>query len=213
MAIAIQYAPTTYQDMSYDDLVTYAVYRLVNSHKEATFENIVAEAFTLFPSKFGLRGYPQWPDSAVVNKSWLRCRTDKQYMVGSVKEGFQLTPRGYRVAEQVEQSLHGNGGQVPSHKTKSETRTRAGRLLRAIEASPLFKYYQESHKLGQVIEEDLADLLLLLPDSPTHRFKSNLEQFKDAARLYDRQDVLAFLAALALRFPHKFSLADVRSHA
>lgn len=192
--------PKVYARIGYDELVTYAIYSLVRKKKDTTFENIVAEAFGLFPKRFSLRGYPEWPDSAVVNKSWLRCRTDKKYIVGSVKDGFKLTQRGLEVAERVEGQLtDGNPPHQPT-KVKSELRTRAGRLLRDLEQRPAYIRFQNDRTVEEVSQDDFADILLVLPDSPSSRLKSNIEQFKDAARLYEREDVLQFLHALEEKF-------------
>jgi hypothetical protein len=160
----------------------------------------VAEAFTLFPKRFGLRGYPQWPDSAVVNKSWLRCRTDKKYITGSIKDGFKLTQRGLDVAEKVSGLLQGDNQSSKTPTVKSELRTRSGRLLRGLEQTPAFKQFLKSKNVEGIEENDLADILLTLPDSPSSRLRSNLEQFKDAARLYERADLQEFLNALEKRF-------------
>ena len=75
------FAPELYQDISLNDLVMYAVYVLAESKNEINAEEIVAACFLLFPSRFHLRGYPQWPDSTVVNKRWLDCR-DRGYITG-----------------------------------------------------------------------------------------------------------------------------------
>ena len=193
-------ASASYEHISYDDLVTYTVYRLTAGNgSQTTFEDIVAEAFKLFPKRFSLRGYPDWPDSAVVNKSWLRSRTDKKYIVGSVKDGFRLTQRGLQVAEGVQQRL----GQAPakgSNRIKSELRTRSGRLLRSIEESRPFREFQKTGNLDAMTEDDLADVLLAVPDTPGRILTSNLEQFRDAAILYDRIDVQHFLDAAEAHF-------------
>ena len=200
---------TSYERISYDDLVTYVVYRLTSGSgpdAQTTFEDIVAEAFKLFPKRFSLRGYPEWPDSAVVNKSWLRSRTDKRYIVGSVKDGFKLTQRGLEVAERVESQL----GQKPtgrSRAVKSELRTRSGRLLRSIEHSPQFQEFKSVGNLANMTEYDLADVLLAMPDAPSARLLSNLEQFRDAARLYERDDVQDFLSALEAQFATRLGTA------
>ncbi len=199
-----QLDPSLYESIGYDDLVTYAVYKLVSEDSnggEATFEDIVAQAFTLFPKRFGLRGYNQWPDSAVVNKSWLRCRTDKKYITGSVKDGFKLTQRGLEIAENVEQKLGNNT--VPSSgvsRIKSELRTRSGRLLRSLEQTSAFQAFDKTRDVEGLTTDDLTDVLLTLPDSPPNRLRSNLEQFRDAAKLYERSDVLEFLDALETKF-------------
>ena len=202
MVVAEEAFSTPYEHISYDDLVTYVVFRLTagnGPNAQTTFEDIVAEAFKLFPKRFSLRGYPQWPDSAVVNKSWLRSRTDKKYMVGSVKDGFRLTQRGLEVAERIEQQLK----QAPikgSRIIKSELRTRSGRLLRSVERSQPYQAFMKAGNVSNMTEYDLADVLLALPDTPPSRLTSNLEQFRDAARLYDRQDIQNFLSALEDQF-------------
>ena len=199
-----QLDPALYESIGYDDLVTYAVYKLVladSNGGEATFEDIVAQAFTLFPKRFSLRGYHQWPDSAVVNKSWLRCRTDKNYIIGSVKDGFKLTQRGLEIAESVERKLGNNtvqSSRIP--KIKSELRTRSGRLLRSLEQTSAFQAYGKTRDVEGLTTDDLTDVLLTLPDSPPNRLRSNLEQFRDAAKLYERTDILDFLDALEAKF-------------
>ena len=203
MALAQRPVETSYERISYDDLVTYVVYRLTADNGpnfQTTFEDMVAEAFRLFPKRFSLRGYPEWPDSAVVNKSWLRSRTDKKYIVGSVKDSFRLTQRGLEVAQRVEKQL----AEAPvqgGKKMSAELRTRSGRLLRSIERSASFLNFRKRGTLRDMTEHDLADVLLALPDTPSNRLASNLAQFSDAAHLYDRSDVTEFLDALRQRFP------------
>ena len=195
----------SYEKISYDDLVTYVVYVLTASNgARTTFEDIVAKAFELFPKRFSLRGYPQWPDSAVVNKSWLRSRSDKKYIVGSVKDGFRLTQRGLQVAKRVESKLQEKPTKG-SQELQSELRTISGRLLRSIEKSPSFRNFQRTGQLEHMGEYDLFHVLLTMPDAPPRRLASNLEQFKDAASLYNHKDVHKFLAALENKFPDKFA--------
>ena len=195
----------SYETISYDDLVTYVVYLLTAGNgARTTFEYIVAKAFEMFPKRFSLRGYPHWPDSAVVNKSWLRSRTDKKYIVGSVKDGFRLTQRGLKVARLVEDKLQEEPAKG-SRKLESELRTKSGRLLRSIERSPLFIRFRKTGKLNHVEESDLFDVLLAMPDAAPRRLSSNLEQFRDAASLYENRNIREFLDGLESKFSHKFA--------
>jgi hypothetical protein len=63
-----------YGKIALNDLVTYAVYYLTQIGEEITAEDIVAACFLMFPQRFSLRGYNQWPDSTVVNKRWVATR-------------------------------------------------------------------------------------------------------------------------------------------
>lgn len=195
----------SYETISYDDLVTYVVYLLTAGNgTRTTFEDIVAKAFELFPKRFSLRGYPHWPDSAVVNKSWLRSRTDKKYIVGSVKDGFRLTQRGLQIAQRVENKLQEEPAKG-SQQLQSELRTISGRLLKSIDRSTSFLGYQRTGQLEHVGESELFDILLTMPDASPRRLSSNLEQFRDAASLYDREDIHKFLSDLEAKFSHKLA--------
>ncbi len=86
-----KFPPDIYVRIALNDLVTYAVYFLSQHGGEINAEDIVAACFKLFPERFRLRGYSEWPDSTVVNKRWLDCR-DKGLLHGSTAGGFSLTP-------------------------------------------------------------------------------------------------------------------------
>lgn len=196
-------APGTYENISYDDLITYVVFQLTSrdeSSRSTIFEDIVAEAFRLFPRRFSLRGYPQWPDSAVVNKSWLRCRTDKKLISGSVKDGFKLTPSGLKVADSVSRKLNQKPDPDFGGGLRSELRTQAGRLIRSLENSRQYREYKENGDVDSYTDYDLSELLLALPDSPSSRLRTNLAHFRDTAELYQRVDVIEFLDRLESRF-------------
>src|SRR4051812_30698578 len=62
-----------YLDLSQDHLVVLALWFLIQEKKQSSFENLVAEAFTSFPERFQLEGYPEWPNAHVIGKAWVRC--------------------------------------------------------------------------------------------------------------------------------------------
>ncbi len=101
-----KYNPEVYTKIALNDLVTYAVFFLSQSKPEITAEDIVAVCFMLFPKRFALSGYSQWPDSTVVNKRWIDCR-NKGLIIGSTARGFSLTPKGLEVADRIARILDG----------------------------------------------------------------------------------------------------------
>ncbi|MCL6481569.1 MAG: hypothetical protein K6U02_07570 [Firmicutes bacterium] len=106
-----------------DELVLFAAKRVLDSGEECTVERLVYECFTLFPKSFSLPKYPQWPDSARLNKSWWRCRTDKGWLAGSVKQGLRLTPAGEEAVAAVARKL--GRGKPSKAKTKPRERYEA----------------------------------------------------------------------------------------
>jgi hypothetical protein len=145
-----------YQRIALNDLVVYAVYFLSSRRSEITFEDVVAIAFRLFPERFHLRGYIDWPDSTVVNKRWLDCRA-KGLLQGSTAAGFSLTPKGLELAEKTGAILSGKKRafvRPGSEKIGGEIRTRAGRFIRSVEGSEAYKTYSETGTVAHLAEFD-----------------------------------------------------------
>jgi len=61
------------------------------------YEDIVVEAFNLFPDEFALRGYPQFPDSSDIHKP-LYSSLKRRGLVSVANKRFSLTPRGLEFA-------------------------------------------------------------------------------------------------------------------
>jgi len=196
------FAPELYQDISLNDLVMYAVYVLAETKNEINAEEIVAACFLLFPARFHLRGYSQWPDSTVVNKRWLDCR-DRGYITGSTAGGFSITPKGLEVAETTASVMSGKrrhfSRRTPS-KLTAEARTRAGRFIRSLEASDAYKQFQREAETANISEFDFRSMLLCTMESSAATLNSNLEQFKQHASLYERQDFVDFLEFCRRKF-------------
>lgn len=184
-----------YARIALNDLVIYSVYVLSQSGDEITAEDIVATCFLLFPKRFELRGYPQWPDSTVVNKRWIDCR-NKDLMTGSTAEGFKLTPKGLKVAETIGETLRVQGlstQRTKKNRVRAETRTRAGKFVRALEGSTAYRQYLADGKGANIGEFDFRSMLLGTLDTLPSTLRSNLVQFKQHVTLYDRVDLLRFL--------------------
>jgi len=191
-----------YARIALNDLVTFAVYFLSQSGDEITAEDIVAACFLLFPKRFELRGYPQWPDSTVVNKRWIDCR-NKDLITGSTAEGFKLTPKGLKIADRVAESLRVQGlpGQRnKNNKVRAETRTRAGKFVRELEDSTAYRQYLTAGAEANISEFDFRSMLLGTLDTLPSTLRSNLEQFKQHVLLYERLDLLNFLEFCEIKF-------------
>lgn len=197
---APKFDPTVYTKITISDLVIYAIYHLHNQGGEITSEDIVSTCFTLFPKKFSLRKYPQWPDSAVIIRRWSDLR-NKGYLVGNTARGFKLTAKGIRFAEKVGTRLAGQ--RQPQPRTIApEVKTRAGRFVHAMETSDAFLYFKKYGIHAKIGEFDFRDLLLCTMESPAEVLKRNLEQYKEYSGIYDRQDLLTFLNFCEDRFSY-----------
>lgn len=208
----LPFDPAAYAQFNQNDLLVYALYALHKPEAEIAPEEIVHACFALFPERFALRNYPQWPDTVIVSRRWRECK-HKGYLKGSALKGFQLTVRGAKRAEKLEQALGKvKRGAVPKSKPRvvekaarpsqtihPELKARAKKYVRSVEASEAYRHF----KKGQTINEfDFRSLLLTTLESPPATLARNLAQFKDYMHMYERTDLLAFLEFTEEKFSY-----------
>jgi len=206
-----RFDPDVYTKIILNDLVVYSVYYLHKQGSEITSEDIVSACFILFPKRFSLQKYPQWPDSAVVSRRWSDCKS-KGYLRGNSARGFQITAKGIRRALKVEKLLGKPLKPVRVAKAKAEESTVPGKeavhpelkaharkYVRSIEMSDAYKHYKKQKPLN---EFDFRSLLLTTMESPPATLARNLEQFKDYVRIHERRDLLSFLEFCEGRFSY-----------
>ena len=179
---------------SIDELLTYAVGQVTGAGEECTFERLVYECFQLFPQKFAMQRYPDWPDSVRVNKTWLRCRTDRGWIVGSVQEGFRLTAEGVQVAAKVGRALGNAKVSVPEASDGARSRERYEAMLKYIRRQPPFQAYLEEPGTFMLSETGLRVLLNGTLETPLRVLRQNLRAYQNAAEAYGDTEVAAFLS-------------------
>jgi hypothetical protein len=187
-----EFDPAVYNKISLDHLITFCVWNILESGEECTLERLVYEAFTFFPERFGFQRYPEWPDSARIDKSWRRCRTDFGFIVGKVKEGFRLTPKGELIAKDTERKLL--KGKIKNRsKLSGPTREKYEAVLRQIRLNPLFQTYIRDNDKIEFDEIKLRLLLNCTMETPYRVLRQNLKYFQHVALIYKDLEVDKFL--------------------
>lgn len=195
-------AEPSYDNLPLDQLLVYAVKRITDAGEDCTFERLVYECFALFPRRFGFERYPQWPDSARVNKTWLRCRTDKGWVVGAVQEGFRLTPKGERVAEATAKKLLQKASPAPKRAPRPRERYEAA--LRQVRETDAFRRFGTDPAAFSLSEMELRNLLGCTLETPKRVLAQNLHYYLDASQQYRDRGVLDFLEACRAQWPALF---------
>ncbi len=186
-----QFDPELYTKIALNDLVVYSMHFLHTQGIAITSEDIISACFTLFPKRFSLVKYPYWPDSAVVSRRWSECRR-KGYLTGSVANGFKLTAKGFKFAEKVQKTL-GGLRRNSMHVAATEVKTRAGKFVGAMQSSDAFRDYKKHGRHAKFNEFEFRSMLLCTLESTHETLKRNLDQFREYADIYTRQDLLTFL--------------------
>lgn len=185
------YSPDKYRNVGVDQLVIYAAKSILDGGEECTFERLVFECFMSFPEKFGFRRYPEWPDSTRITKAWLRCRTDKGWLAGTVKEGFRITPSGEVIAKKTEKQLRGIYVSRETHFPK-RSRERYEAVLIHIKKTPEFLKFKELESYDISLSE-LKSFLGGTLETPKRILRHNLNRFFQAATIYRDTSVITFL--------------------
>jgi len=95
-----KYPAMKYSHIKLDSLATVGIYKLNQNNVETSFENIAVILQKLFPDKFSLTYFPEYPDSLRVDNTLrLDCK-HSGFVNGSRKEGrYVLTGKGNENAE------------------------------------------------------------------------------------------------------------------
>ena len=188
-----------YCNLDIDRLVVYVLFYLEGNSIQLTLENIIVGAFRLFPCKFSLFGFPEYPDSARVEKSLWRSRgKERQWIGGKTRQGYSLNRRSYMIAEHVMKDLEIKSGIKRSSRGNKRLR-RWEKIIMEIEKSSAYKKYIDD-RTDSITESEFCYVLQGTLDSPKEILNENLLTLKTMAKDLDNQEIERFLYILESKF-------------
>lgn len=199
------YREESYEELDLNRLAAYTIRRLQDEQIPTTFENIVVAAYKMFPRKFSLVGFPDYPDAARVNRALLQLRPKyRNWARGNVRKGFVLTESGLREVKQVGESLSLGpkhpGGSVRRAGRRTPPRTRdLTEDIEFIQHSSLFAKWQQG-LLDSATDLEFFNLIRAYAYSPSKAIRQRLETLRNTAIQLNRRDILEFLDAVGTRF-------------
>lgn len=198
---AKSFEPNKYEGLALTDLVLFALFSLDNKGIEATFENLTAECFELFPKKFSLPGYPDYPDARRVSREARRLsgglteeKGKSNYLKGNLKTSFEFTEKGFKKLARIQKELE--SGKEDKKEIKKQTRGRRGKIEKVINKLQQHNLYQTYIRKGTktpIPESQLRDLLFATMETPEQKLKENMEIMIEYCEDLDRDDVKEFL--------------------
>ena len=185
----ISFDESIYSSVSLTKLTIFAISKIVENGEECAYERVVNECFTLFPKRFGLQRYQEWPDGARIKIEILRCR-DNGWVTGNEKNGFQITSEGRRVAEEVLIELQ----RGPAKKFRpTQTRDRGDTVISYLKKSEPYRRYQENKETFTISEEEFRRLLVATFETPPRVLEQNLNYCLNLCNEYGEKQLLEFL--------------------
>ena len=195
----IPFDSSKYADINLDRLTVFGVKCLDDRGIECTFENLTVILFKLFPGKFSLVGFPQYPDSLRVNNSIaLHCRPKyKDYAVGTKQRGWELTEKGIKAAKETQDELLGKSEKISKKKGQkmaptSRERTKIIHFVKEVESSIAFNKYS-SGETGNIEKYDICDMLHGSLDTQSDLLKTNLKRLIEYSSSVQNDRVSNFL--------------------
>jgi hypothetical protein len=179
-----------YENLDLDHLMMYAMGELERIQVDLSFENATVAAFKLFPKKFSLVGFINYPDSNRVDQCLWRCAKHRQWLGGKSRQGFIITERSKLVIKECEDMIE-KGMSIKKTKTTSQTRRKEALLLE-VESSSAYKKYEQNEG-SNINEAELCFLLQGTLDSSHKLLKENLNVLKNYAKTLENRNVVNFL--------------------
>jgi hypothetical protein len=172
-----------------------------------TFENIVVASFRMFPVKFALEGYSEYPDAARINRALLQLRPKyRNWARGSVQKGFVLTESGMAEVQRVKDLLSSGKAPQVEAKPRRQVAPRTMDLTRDLGSlvdSPLFSKWKE-HRLSDGTALELLDMLQAFAYTPPRALKERISMLENAALQVGRDDLVNFLGDVRKAFDQQF---------
>lgn len=205
-----QLPAANYDAFDLDRLVAYTLLILEENKVPLYFDFITVGLFRLFPRKFSMANFRQYPDTYRVNNSLkriagsLRDRGKEGWATGSIENGFYLTDLGREMAKQVSNSLKNplpKKDRKPIVVSKSRGKSPSDDM-QEIRISEAFKKWFGSEEINN---HEFFAFLKAAPYTPKELLIEHLKRLRVSATTTKDKEVLEFLSWLEKKFSNLLS--------
>ena len=180
----------TYVDIDKDRLVLYAVDFLQSRNIEPTFDKIVVTVFRLFPKKFALIGFSEYPDGRTIYYCvFNHCTITRKWLSGNVQSGFRITDRGKYFLEETKKILEGKIRLTKKYSTIPKRKELT--FLNLLKKTAAFRKFSEGRQ-EDITKFEILEALKVQPNS-TSLMSKHVERYLEYAMRIDDKNVVKFL--------------------
>lgn len=208
------FGTTQYEHYALTTLTAYCIYWLHEWEITTSYENIAVASHKMFPAKFALVGWPQFPDAIRTNRSLLQMRPKYRNLATSASyKGVFLNLNGMSEARLLTGKIGSPAfeDEVSSVTIPTINAERGGGKARSVHPEDLLKSVHKSELFHLFIESrfdeaeaiHLVGLLGVYDHTPSKEKKRKLKELMDAAGELDDHQTLEFLRVASERF-HKY---------
>lgn len=208
--------PSMYEDVPLAVLVVYSLYWLHEWELRRSDEAVSILSWRLFPAKFAMVGWPQYPDTTRTTRSLLQCRPKyRNWLTGASSQGFSLNERGMQVARELIERLGPpatSAGEVVGTAPATAKRARKGGLPRSIQPEREVQVARKSRLFEKWRDEVMSErdlihvhaLLGIFEHTPTKLREKRMRDLERAAMDIGDREMIHFLSDVRHNFPSVF---------
>jgi hypothetical protein len=179
-----------YLSLDKDRLVLFTVNFLESRKIEPTFDKIVVTAFKLFPKKFSLIGFPEYPDGRTIYYcAYNHCTLTKRWLSGNVQSAFKVTERGRYFLDETKKMLEGKIKSTRLH--ESIPRRKEATFINALKKTDAYKKYTDGRK-EEITKSEIYETLKA-PQYSNELVQAHLERYFDYADRIQDSNAIEFL--------------------
>ncbi len=191
-----------YSNINHDKLLLYCIWKLKSNNFEVLEPDVGILAFKLFPKKFSLVGYTDFPDLVKArNTLWHLYDKSKGWIKGRPRTDFSLTEIGEVIAKKTIESIEKGivtGSLIVKSKGDLQERKQV-KEIKWIKNSDAYKKFIENKK-NEINWKNIIDLLKITSDTPISFAESKLKKISIYAEDLNEKVVLEFLEFLKRNF-------------
>lgn len=210
-----------YENEQLAALTVYSIWWLRHWSLRPTVESITVLNHRLFPDKFGMESFPEYPDANRTLRSLLQCGPKyRGWLSGSNKRGYVITPRGRTLIEELLKRVGypkvgdvelGHASEAP--RERLTTRKKKARdvdfmaEVQKLRDSKLFDRWRN----GSLQERDLIHLYSafgVFDHTPVAAKAKKLNDLRHSAKQVGDVEIQKLLDAVEDMFPILFKEAD-----
>jgi hypothetical protein len=208
------FARDAYKDYALTTLTAYVVHWLQKWGIPTSLENVAVASHRMFPVKFGMVGWSEFPDVNRTNRSVLQMRPKYRNLATSASDrGVFLNQRGVEEATALIAKLGPpvtEAGQLTAI-VEEDIRPEVGKRARsihpetdveAVRRSSLFELYSSS-RFDEAEAIDLIGLLDVYDHTPSKEKRTTLRRLMESAKEVKDREVVEFLDKVQARF-HRY---------
>jgi len=185
-----------YSSLDKDRLVLFAVDFLESRKIEPTFDKIVVATFRLFPKKFSLIGFQEYPDGRTIYYcAYNHCTLTRKWLVGNVQSAFKITERGRYFLDETKKMLEGKI--KPARAYKVVPRRKEATFLTELQKTDAYRKYMGDRK-EEITKFEMHEALKAPPNTEELAL-AHLERYLDYANRIGDSLAVEFLEFVKIK--------------